>query len=196
MQLAPATLAAVSLILLTSFGQQSPAPRRQARDECIASLSGFPKDAILSPKPPYPSDANGVTVEYFVSGCLGKCPAFRLTITKDTARFEGYAYVRAKGERTAKLSSQQFETFLHAWYDGNFYAMRDDYCSIHCPDGTTILVTDVAESSITLTTPSLKKCVFECFTTVNDQPETPKPPEQYFQLSRQFIAFAKARHWL
>src|SRR5438128_176624 len=57
------------------------------------------------------------------------------------------------------LSSQQLETLLHAWYDGSFYAMRDDYCSAPCPDGTVIIVTDIAESSITLTTPDFKKRV-------------------------------------
>jgi len=74
--------------------------------------------------------------------------------------------------------------------------MRDDYCFARCPDGTVIIVTDIAESSITLTTPAFKKRVYECFSTVNGQPQTPKPPEQYFQLSRQLWAFAKAQHWL
>ncbi|HEY1471613.1 MAG TPA: hypothetical protein VGF61_21425 [Candidatus Acidoferrum sp.] len=61
------------------------------------------------------------------------------------------------------MSSQQFETLLHAWYDGSFYAMRDDYRSAACPDGTMIIVTDIAESSITLATPVLKERVYECF---------------------------------
>ncbi len=150
----------------------------------------------MLPKPPYPIDSTGVTLEYVASGCYGNCPAFTLTITKEIVRFDGHAYVRAKGKQTAKLSPQQFETFLHAWYDGDFYAMREDYCSVQCPDGTAIIVMDVAESSITLTTPTFKKRVYECFTTVNKQPETPKPPEQYFQLSRQLWAFAKSKHWL
>jgi hypothetical protein len=137
-----------------------------------------------------------VTLEYFASGCYGSCPAFTLTINNQTAVFEGRAYVRAKGKRTAKLSSQQFETLLHAWYDESFYAMRDDYCSATCPDGTVIVVTDIAESSITLTTPAFKKRVYECFSAVNGKPQTPKPPEQYFQLSRQLWAFANAQHWL
>jgi hypothetical protein len=194
----PATVGAVSLIVLASFGQQSPHARRDTRDttdECIASLSGFPKDAG-SPRPPYPIDATGVTLEYFASGCYGNCPAFTLTISKDIAHFDGHAYVRAKGKRTAKLNPRQFETFLHAWHDGNFYAMRDNYCDAHCPDGTVIIVTDIAESSITLTTPTFTKRVYECFSAVSNQPQTPKPPEQYFQLSRQLCAFAKARHWL
>jgi len=194
MRLSPATLG--SLIVFASFGAQVPEARRDVRDACIASLSGFPKEVPAPPKPLYPTGATGVALEYFASGCYGNCPAFTLTISKETAVFEGHAYVRAKGKRTAKLSSRQFETFLHAWYDGNFYAMRDDYCDVHCPDGTVILVTDIAASSITLTTPSFKKRVYECFSTVNNQPQTPKPPEQYFQLSHQLWVFAKAQHWL
>jgi Domain of unknown function (DUF6438) len=135
-------------------------------------------------------------VEYFASGCFGKCPAFTLTISKDVARFDGHAFVRANGKRTAKLGQQQFDKFLHAWYDGNFYAMRDDYCDIHCPDGTAIIVTDIPESSITVETPTFTKRVYECFSTMNSKPQTPKPPEQYFELSRQLWEFAKARHWL
>jgi hypothetical protein len=190
------TLGAVLLIVLVNLGQSSPDTRRVARDECIASLSGFPKDASLPPKPPYPIDMAGVTLEYFASGCYGKCPAFTLTISKDVAHFEGHAFVRAKGKRTSKLSQQQFETFLHAWYDGNFYAMRDNYCDVRCPDGTVIIVTDIPESSITLITPTSTKRVYECFSTVDNRPQTPKPPEQYFELSRHLRAFAKAQHWL
>jgi hypothetical protein len=172
------TLGTVPLIVLLNWGQSSPDTRRIARDECIASLSGFPKDASLPSKPPYPIDMTGITLEYFASGCYGKCPAFTLTISKDIARFEGHAYVRAKGKRSAKLSQQQFETFLHAWYDGYLYAMRDNYCDVRCPDGTVIIVTDIPESSITLTTPTFTKRVYECFSRVNNQPQTPKPPEQ------------------
>ena len=192
----PAVLSIVSLVILPSFGKQTPETRRNTRNECIASLSGFPKDAAPTPDPQYPADDTGFTLEYFASGCYGTCPAFTLTISKDIARFDGHAYVRAKGKRTAKLSPQQFETFLHAWYDGKFYSMRDNYCDVKCPDGTVIVVTDNPESSIRLASPNLKKRVYECFTAIDNVPETPKPPEQYFQLSRQLRAFAKAQHWL
>ena len=190
----PATLGVVSLIIFAIFGPQVPDAHKDTRDGCVALLSGFPKDDSTPLKPLYPTDTAGFTLEYSASGCYGNCPAFTLSISKGTAVFEGHAYTRASGKRTAKLSSQQFEAFLHALYDGNFYAMRDDYCSAHCPDGTAIFVTDIA--SITLTTPTFKKRVYECFFTLNNQSLTPKPPEQYFQLLHQLQAFAKAQHWL
>jgi Domain of unknown function (DUF6438) len=196
MGLMPATRGVVSLIIFAILGLQVPDASQDARDACVALLSGFPKDAPAPSKPEYPTDTTDFTLQYFASGCYGNCPAFTLTITKETVVFEGHAHVRAKGKRTAKLSSQQFETLLHAWYDGNFYAMRDDYCSARCPDGTVTVVTDIAESSITLTTPNFKKRVYECFFTMNNKAQTPKPPEQYFQLSHQLWAFAKSHRWL
>jgi len=198
MRLAPATLGAVCLIISVDFGQQLPQAQRarDRREACVASLSGFPKDVPASPKPLYPADMTGVTLEYNATGCYGNCPAFTLTISKETAVFEGHAYVRAKGKRTAKLRSQQFEALLHAWYDGNFYAMRDDYCFGRCSDGTEIIETDIPASSITLTTPSFKKTVYQCFFTTDNKPETPKPPEQYFQLSQALRVFASSHHWL
>ena len=166
------TLGAVSLIVLSTFGQSSQAPQPDTADECIASLSGFPKETVSSPKPSHPVELGGVTLEYFASGCYGSCPEFTLTIGRSIARFDGRAYVRAKGKHEAKLSQRQFEAFLRAWYDGEFYRMRDSYCDISCPDGTTIIVTDIPESSIKLTSPALTKRVFECFSTVNNHPQT------------------------
>jgi Domain of unknown function (DUF6438) len=190
------TLGAASLIVLSGFGQSSQAPQRNTADECIASLSGFPKETSPPPRPAYLEELGDVTLEYFASGCYGSCPAFTLTISKNIARFKGRAYVRAKGEHQAKVTRQQFETFLRAWYDGNFYRMRDNYCDISCPDGSTIVVTDVPESSIRLISPGFTKRVYECFSTNNDRQETPKPPDQYFELARQLQNFAKAQNWL
>lgn len=196
MRIPLATLGAASLIVLSGFGQSSQAPQRNSADECIASLSGFPRETVSSQKPSYPEELGAVTLEYFASGCYGSCPAFTLTINKNNARFKGRAYVRAKGEHQAKVSQQQFETFLRAWYDGDFYRMRDNYCDISCPDGSTIVVTDIPESSIRLISPGFTKRVYECFSTNNDRWDSPKPPDQYFELARQLRNFAKAQNWL
>ena len=74
--------------------------------------------------------------------------------------------------------------------------MRDDYCEPPCPDGTTVVITDVQDTSITLKTPSYSKQVFECFTTNDGKPENPKPPEGYFHLSHRLMQFAKSNHWM
>src|SRR5882724_5686905 len=49
-------LCAVLARRLREFRTISPEARTVVRDECIVSLSGFPKDVPLSPKPNYPSD--------------------------------------------------------------------------------------------------------------------------------------------
>lgn len=196
MRLTAVTLGFSSLISLSSFSQSSPIAPQDSGKECIASLSGFPAGAALRSKPPYPTALSAITLEYTEFGCYGRCPTFTLTISKDAARFDGQAYVRGKGKHSKKLNEEQFSVFLRAWYDGNFSSMRDDYCSIKCPDGTQIIVTDIASSSIKLTTLAFTKGVFQCFATVSGEPETPKPPEQYFELARQLRAFAKAQRWL
>jgi Domain of unknown function (DUF6438) len=185
----------VAIIACTTWAQ-SKNDWQSKRESCITALSGFPQDASTTSQPLYPSNLEGITLQYFASGCFGSCPAFTLTIGKDFAQFEGHAYVRAKGKRKAKVIQAQFERFLHLWFEGKFFAMRDDYCSIACPDGTRVVVTDIPESSITLTMPTLTKRVYECFTTIDGRPETPKPPDQYFELSRELVAFAKMQHWL
>jgi hypothetical protein len=196
MKIMAAAVGTIFVVIFTIFEPQTSEKNKNTLDACITLLSGFPRDVPESPTPQYPTDTTDVTLEYFASGCYGACPAFTLRISNRTAVFEGHDYVRAKGKRTAKLSPQEFETLLHAWYDGKFYAMRDDYCTARCPDGVVHIVTDIADSSITLTTPTFKKRVYECFFTMNNQPQTPKPPEQYFQLSQQLLALAKSHRWL
>ena len=190
------TLGVVYLTVLSTFGQSSQKSHQDAQDECISSLSGFPTESEPPPKPSYPVELGDITLEYFASGCYGNCPAFTLTISKNLARFKGRAFVKANGKHQAKLSQQQFETFLRAWYDGDFYRMRDDYCAFNCPDGSTTIITDIPESSIKLSTPAFTKRVYECFSPVNHQRRNPEPPEQYFELARQLRNFAKAQNWL
>jgi hypothetical protein len=170
--------------------------RRTSQERCIEQLSGFPANASAQPPTEYPADLKNITLEYFASGCYGQCPAFTLTIRKDSAEFVGRAWVRKKGKHTAKISQEQFEKFLHAWFDQRFFAMRDDYCRVACPDGTMQVVTDNLETSITLNTPSFKKEVYECFTTIDGKAETPRPPEPYFELARELLAFGKIKRWL
>jgi hypothetical protein len=127
---------------------------------------------------------------------LGTCPSFALRIEKNKASWEGRAFVRKKGKAERQISDREFSEIVHAWLDAKMYAMRDDYCEPTCPDGTATIITDVQDTSIVLKTPSYSKKVLECFTTTNGKPDNPKPPEEYFQLSRRLVQFAKSNHWL
>jgi hypothetical protein len=97
-------------------------------------------------------------------------------MNKNIARFKGRAYVRATGEHQAKVTQQQFETFLRAWCDGDFSRMRDNYCDISCSDGSTI-VTDIPESSIRLISPGFTSVFMSVFplTTTGRKRQTSRP---------------------
>jgi hypothetical protein len=101
-------------------------------------------------------------------------------------------------ERESKKAVFEWGIFgiRQAWLDSKMYAMRDDYCQPTCPDGTTTIITDVQDTSITLKSPSYSKQVFECYTTTDGKPDNPKPPQEYFELARRLVQLAKSNHWL
>jgi hypothetical protein len=160
------------------------------------SLSSFAVDPKVTKPPDVPDDLEGVSIEYFASGCLGTCPSFTLHIEKDKAVWEGHAFVKKKGIAERHIPSHEFREIIQAWLDAKMYAMRDDYCEPICPDGTTTIITDVQDTSIVLKTPSYSKKVLECFTTTNGKPDNPRPPAEYSELSRRLLQFAKANRWL
>ena len=190
----------ISAVLLAAFtatlsGQSKPdwAERHKA---CIISLSSFAVDPNNTKPPDLPGDLEGVSIEYFGSGCLGTCPSFELRIVKNKAIWNGHTFVRKKGKAEKPISAHTFSEIVQAWLDAKMYAMRDDYCDPTCPDGTSTVITDVQDTRIAFKTLSYSKTVLECFTTINGKPETPKPPEEYFQLSRRLVQLAKSNHWL
>jgi hypothetical protein len=185
----------VAVLTATISGQSKP-DWQTRREACIAALSSFSVDPSVTQPPQLPNDLEGVPLEYFSSGCYGRCPAFKLRLEKNRASWEGHAFVKKKGKAERQISDQMFGKLVRAWLHAKMYAIRDAYCQPTCPDGTSTVVTDVQESSITLRAPSYSKKVFECFTTIDGKPETPKPPDEYFQISRQLVELAKSNHWL
>src|SRR5215469_13476951 len=183
-------------VLAAAISGQSKPDRNAQREACITSLSSFSVDPNITKPPDFPDDLQGVSIEYFESGCLGSCPSFTLRIEKNRAIWDGHAFVRKKGKAEKQISSGEFSAIAHAWLDAKTYAMRDDYCEPTCPDGTTTIITDVQNTSIALKTPSYSKQVYECFTTTDGKPDNPKPPQEYFQLARRLVQFAKSNHWL
>jgi hypothetical protein len=190
-----ASVGLVAVLTATVSGQSKPDWQGQ-HEACIAALSSFAVDPIGTKPPELPTDLAGVTIEYVSSGCYGNCPAFTLKLEMGKAAWEGHAFVKKKGKAGKQISDRQFVELVHAWLDSKMYAMRDDYCQPVCPDGTSTIITDVQDTSITLRAPSYSKKILECFTTINGKPQTPKPPAQYFQLSRQLVQLAKSNHWL
>jgi len=187
---------ALVAVLTGTISSQSKPDWQAQREACITALSSFAVDPSVAKPPQLPEDLEGLSIEYVSSGCYGNCPAFTLRVEKNKAAWDGHAFVRKKGKAEKQLSDRQFADIVRAWLDAKMYAMRDDYCEPTCPDGTSTIITDVQDTSITLKAPSYSKKVLECFTTLDGKPQTPKAPEQYFQLSRQLVQLAKSNHWL
>jgi hypothetical protein len=186
----------LALSLPAAIAGQSKPDRQSRRETCIADLSSFAVDPSTVKPPLLPDDLNGIVINYFESGCFGNCPAFTMRIQKNKVEWDGHAYVRKKGKAEKPISSEEFKTLVQVWLGAKIYAMRDDYCQPTCADGTVIIVTDVQDTALRLDAPGYSKKVSECFTTIDGKPRTPKPPDEYFQFSRQLVAFAKSKHWL
>jgi len=182
--------------LTATTSSQSALYRGAPRENCIAALSSFAVEPSVTKPPDLPADLNGVKIEYDSSGCYGNCPAFALRVEKGVASWEGHAFVRKKGKARKQISDKQFSDLVQAWLDAKIYAMRDDYCDVTCPDGTSIVVTDVLDTTIKFQAPFYSKKVLQCFTSIDGKPRTPKPPDAYFDLSRQLREVAKSYHWL
>jgi TonB family protein len=165
-------------------------------DACITTLSSFAVDPSAAKPPELPDELRDVSVEYTASGCYGRCPAFTLRIDKNKAAWDGHAFVKKKGKSEKKISDREFSEIVRAWLDAKMYAMRDDYCQPTCPDGTSTIITDVQETSVSLKAPSYSKTVLECFTTIDGKPQNPRPPQGYFEFSRRLVEFVKSNHWL
>ena len=185
----------LAVVVLPAEGQLGQDWHKE-REACVESLSTYAIDPETAQKPNIPDDLTGVTLEYRASGCLGKCPSFTMTIRGDLVMWEGRAFVKAKGERQTRITPQQFRELLGVWMEGKVYAMRDDYCGITCPNGTTGIETDLQDTKITLKTSSFNKSVLECYETINGKAETPKPPDAYFRLSKKLLEFARSKRWL
>jgi hypothetical protein len=182
--------------ICTPSGQSQRRERQKRVDACIESLSTFATDPGAATPPSLPSDLKDVTLTYFESGCYGSCPTFTMTLSQNEVQFNGHAFVKAEGRRRAKIKPQQFELLVHSWYDGKFFAMRDNYCGAECPNGTVVIVTDIPESAITLKTAQFKNVVNQCFVKRNGRPIMPRPPDQFFKLAGELRALARANGWL
>jgi uncharacterized protein DUF6438 len=189
------TLGPLVLLLAAAAQAQHKVSVQDGWDKCIADLSGYPSDTAVR-QATYPSRLDGISLRYAETGCFGTCPVFQLVLRQGSVQFEGLKHVPTKGKHKAALSQAEFEKFLHMWFTARFYAMRDNYCSIKCPDGLERVVVDLRESSITLTMPDFSKEVYQCFATFNGKPETPRPPDEYFQLTQELQVLAREHGWL
>lgn len=75
---------------------------------------------------------NDLEIRMERTGCLGSCPAYRVTIQADgTVLYEGRSYVHAKGSHRRKISSKSAHTLAMNMVKANFF-------DIQAPGGTII----------------------------------------------------------
>ena len=159
-------------VLTTTISGQSKPDWQARREACITALSSFAIDPIGTKPPELPDDLEGVTIEYVSSGHR-RCPAFTLHLEKNKAGWDGHAFVHKKGKAAKQISDRQFcglSTRMAGCEDVR-YAQR--LLPANLPEGTSTIITDVQETSITLSAPGYSKKVLECFTTIDGKPETP-----------------------
>jgi len=78
------------------------------------------------------ADDFSLTVERF--GCLGKCPAYKVTIQSDgTLKFDGRYYVHAKGTRTKNLRPEARQRLAHLLRDRDFFHMESSGLVVDAP---------------------------------------------------------------
>ncbi|MGE0405226.1 MAG: DUF6438 domain-containing protein [Candidatus Korobacteraceae bacterium] len=167
-----------------------------SRERCIALLSSYKTNPESAVETPFPEDLSKVKLEFFATGCHGTCAAFTMTLTRGKVEFDGHNFVKAKGKRQAKLSDQEFDSFVRGWYEGKFTAMREDYCTAACPDGTVIIVNDLPGSGIIFNSPKINHEVYSCFGWRDSGPITPKPPGAFFDFFERAMSLAKSKGWL
>jgi hypothetical protein len=76
--------------------------------------------------------------------CYGHCPVYKVTIHGDgSVVYEGKRFVRVTGTRKTTIDQQGLADLIQAFSAINYLDLKDSYTSIHNPDGTESIVTDL-----------------------------------------------------
>jgi hypothetical protein len=89
------------------------------------------------------------TITYQVTGCLGSCPVYTVTVSSDgQARYNGENYVAVTGKRSFRITSSEFDTFrarLAPYRPGQGQEIlvrpESDLCPEYGTDSSSIVVT-------------------------------------------------------
>ncbi|HEX4641375.1 MAG TPA: DUF6438 domain-containing protein, partial [Chthoniobacterales bacterium] len=95
------------------------------------------------------SSITSITLERTM--CFGSCPVYRLAVrSSGRVEFDGKAFVREKGKRTAQISAQDFARLAKKIEEINFFGLDKRYDG-KGPDGTGVTVTDLPTRKTTVT---------------------------------------------
>lgn len=92
--------------------------------------------------------------------CYGSCPVYKLTIRGDgSVVYEGKKFVRTTGTKKTKIDQKTLDTLIESFSAINYVNLDDSYTSIHNPDGTESIVTDLPTTYTSFTLNGNRKAV-------------------------------------
>ena len=107
------------------------------------------------------SSITAITLERTM--CFGSCPVYKLTVrSSGRVEFDGKAFVREKGKRTAQISARDFARLVKKVKEINFFALQNRYDG-KGPNGTGVTVTDLPTRRTSVTKGGQTKTVEDYF---------------------------------
>jgi hypothetical protein len=121
------------------------------------------------------------------STCFGECPAYSVTIdARGTVTYEGKKFVRVVGHQTDRIPVSQVLALAEAVNRIRFFELNDSYRTIHNPDGTETMVTDLPTTVVTVTRDGRSKQIVDYL----------GAPEPMKQLEKQIDETAGTKRWI
>jgi len=103
-----------------------------------------------------PANIDSITLER--TWCNGTCPIYTVTVRRDgTVTYDGEEYVKVRGHRSRKISTEQFQQLLREIQRIGFFKLKDEYTSKEHPDGSFETVTDLPSAITTVRTGKTRK---------------------------------------
>ena len=119
--------------------------------------------------------------------CLGSCPVYKLTIHGDgSVVYEGKRFVRVTGTRKTTISHQALADLIQAFSAIDYPDLKDSYSSIHNPDGSESIVTDLPTTYTSLTLNGRRKAVRDYV----------GAPKELLELERKIDTIAGSKRWV
>jgi hypothetical protein len=95
------------------------------------------------------AEIDSITLER--TWCNGTCPIYTVTVRRDgTVTYDGEEYVKVRGHRSRRISSEQFQKLVREIQRIGFFKLKDEYMSKEHPDGSFETVTDLPSAITTV----------------------------------------------
>ena len=96
--------------------------------------------------------------------CFGACPAYSVSIdAQGNVTFEGKNFVRVKGPQTDRIPISKVRGLLETAERIRFFDLRDQYRTIHNPDGSETVVSDLPTTFVSIRSGGRSKRIDDYF---------------------------------